>query len=174
MLFLSWEASVMFSPYWSLLPKKYYKKYYLDVHGYMQFAAFTLFLFGYTAIYIDKENRGKLHFTTNHGIYGLILAPLFFLPTCNGIVIKYIHLIPLEVLIRLKAIHAFEGTLAIFFSILSMVTGFFSKWFIRETHFVVPYLLSVIFIIGNIFVTLRVLKSNKLIPKIFQREIHQD
>jgi len=144
----------------------------------MQFAAFALFIFGYTAIYIDKDNRGKLHFTTNHGTYGLILAPLFFLPTCNGIVIEYIHLIPLNILRRelprLKAIHAFEGTLVIFFSILSMVTGFFSKWLIRETHFVAPYLFSVIFIIGNIFVTLRVLKSNQLIPKMFQREIHQD
>ena len=170
MLFLMIEAVMMFSPYWSLLPKKYHRKFYLDVHSYMQVLTSISFSYGFYAIYINKENNKKPHFTSYHGIFGLIQAALVLIPVINGTVSKYAKFLPTKLInvAKVKAIHGLMGVIAISFAILNLISGFFTKWFISQTAFIIPYLFSITLILINGFVVIRALRNNSRIPSLFQ------
>jgi len=170
MLLLVIEAAVMFSPYWSLLPKKYHKQLYLEIHGYMQVCTFTAFAIGFWVIYTNKERSGNPHFTSYHGIFGLIQAGLVLIPIINGTVAKYAKFLPMKLdVAKVKAIHSLMGVLAISFATLNMVSGFFTNWFIFQTSFVIPYLFSFLLVLINGFVVLRVFRTNSRIPTLFRK-----
>lgn len=169
MVFVMNEAVLMLSPYWSLFPKKFSKHLLLELHGYIQVAAFVGFNLGFAAIYINKEDNEKPHFKSWHGLLGLIQAVLIMSQISLGALAKYAKVLPVKLNVgRLKTWHNLFGTVVIMFSVSNMVTALFTNFFASQAHVIVAYLLSAIFVLLYGFVSIRTFKTNSRIIAYFK------
>ena len=163
------EAVLMFSPYWSLIPKQFHKKFMMDLHVYTEVAAVVGFNLGFAAIYINKEERGKHHFTSWHGLLGLVQAIVIMCQVSLGSVAKYAKSLPVKVNVgQVKTWHNLVGAILILFSIVNMVTACFTKFFVSQTHILLAYLFSAIFVAVYGFVSLRVFLTNSRLKALFK------
>ncbi|XP_046631849.1 transmembrane reductase CYB561D2-like isoform X2 [Daphnia pulicaria] len=149
MLFLANELVMIFSPYWSLLPKRFQKQLFMDFHTYGQVVAFIGYSIGFAAIYINKEDNEKPHFKSS-------LA-------------KYARYIPLKLNVgKIKGFHNLLGAVAILFTSLNMITACFTNFFSSQTHILLAYVFSAAFVLIYGFVSLRVFMTNSRIAQLFK------
>lgn len=168
MFYLMIEAVVMFSPFWSLLPKSFHRKLHLDLHAYLEVAVFFGFTLAFAAIYLNKEENGKPHFKSWHGFLGLIQAILIFCQVTGGTLAKYAHLLPIKLNAGLlKALHSLSGALILLLACANMVTSCFTNFYASQTPPALPYILSGLFLTIYGFTSLNVLKTNSRIPTLF-------
>ena len=168
MFFLMNEAVMVFSPFWSPLPKSYQKKMHLDIHSYTEVAFFFGFGLAFTAIYINKEQNGKPHFKSWHGFLGLIQAGLMLCQVSLGTLAKYARLLPFKLNAgRLKTLHGLLGSSVLILTAANMVTSCFTNFYASQTTAVMPYLFSAIFLAIYGFVSFHVLSTNSRILSLF-------
>ncbi|KAK3814054.1 MAG: eukaryotic cytochrome b561-domain-containing protein [Benniella sp.] len=84
--FLATEAILILQP----IEKATQKRSVKILHGYIQSLAFLLSVAGFVAIYVNKDLRGKEHFTTNHAYYGSTAVFVFFLQVLFGTSVAYL------------------------------------------------------------------------------------
>jgi len=171
MLLLMNEAVVTFSPTWSLLPKAHHKKLYLNTHSYTQLLVFIGFVVAFIAIYLNKENNDKPHFTTWHGLLGLAQAAFLLGQMTLGILAKYYQILPFKINVsRFKTMHDLSGVLVLWLAAFNMVTACFTNYFTSTSPWIMPYLLSIALFTIYAFVSLRVLNSNSRLKFLFSRK----
>lgn len=169
MLFLANELVMIFSPYWSLLPKRFQKQLFMDFHTYGQVVAFIGYSIGFAAIYINKEDNEKPHFKSWHGLLGLIQAIIITIQLSLGSLAKYARYIPLKLNVgKIKGFHNLLGAVAILFTSLNMITACFTNFFSSQTHILLAYVFSAAFVLIYGFVSLRVFMTNSRIAQLFK------
>ncbi|XP_046631848.1 transmembrane reductase CYB561D2-like isoform X1 [Daphnia pulicaria] len=169
MLFLANELVMIFSPYWSLLPKRFQKQLFMDFHTYGQVVAFIGYSIGFAAIYINKEDNEKPHFKSWHGLLGLIQAIIITSQLSLGSLAKYARYIPLKLNVgKIKGFHNLLGAVAILFTSLNMITACFTNFFSSQTHILLAYVFSAAFVLIYGFVSLRVFMTNSRIAQLFK------
>ena len=158
------EAFLIFSPTLTLLPKKYYKKWSIDCHAYLEFAAIIAVISGFLAIYINKDNNNKPHFVSWHGLIGVIVTVLVVVQLILGVTAKYSKYLPFTLnMSLLKLVHVSVGIFTAFLAIFSLVSGCSTKWLESQVSATVCYFLAFVLLCTNGFTSLRALSSNSRI-----------
>ncbi len=89
---------------------------------------------GLMVIWWSKELNGKSHYTTWHGLLGLVTVCYSIMQCCAGVFQLYPS-VPQSFgikLFQLKAYHATSGLLLFTLVCLSLFLGMYSNWFVRN------------------------------------------
>ena len=134
MVFLMFEAILVFSPQSSLI-EKYSHVTKANIHGYMMAAASLSAAGGFVSIYLNKEQNNKNHFTTWHAWVGVITLVCISLQLLGGLCLKYNSILrKLAIrLVDMKLYHATAGLVTFTFVSISILLGMYSNWFTRVT-----------------------------------------
>jgi len=122
------EGILAFSPQSSLFLRRsrYTKRI---VHWVLTAIGNTCALLGLAAIYINKNNNSKGHFTTWHGLIGIITVVYAVLQSVGGSSLMLGILPPGITIGRMKAYHATSGLFLFALMCASLILGMFSTWF---------------------------------------------
>jgi len=96
---------------------------------------------GLAAIYVNKERSGKDHFTTWHGLIGIITMVYSCAQSVGGALAKYYKYVGKIIKVRLadlKLYHATSGLLLYTLVTASLLLGLWSNWAAKS----VPWLLN--------------------------------
>ncbi|XP_050297075.1 probable transmembrane reductase CYB561D1 [Anthonomus grandis grandis] len=108
----------------------------VKVHVTVLALGYTLSVIGFAIVYINKENKGKHHFVSWHGLFGLIGLICTFPPVLNGLVLWYkkelASYIPSPKLV--KFVHVMSGTLAFTFGALALVLSVYTNWWAKRSN----------------------------------------
>lgn len=133
------EAILLFSPESSLLFRSS-RKTKVTVHWILQCSSLLCALFGFGVIFYNKYQRSKSHFTTWHGIFGLITVIYIVVQASCGVFLLYPNLVKNWKLVQLKTYHATFGLLGFTLACLTLALGLFSNWFTTNVTGVLWYL----------------------------------
>ncbi|EDO45381.1 predicted protein, partial [Nematostella vectensis] len=132
--FLMVEAILMFSPHSSLIPTlpRATKAFW---HWVLQTTAIILALIGFIVIFVNKNLHGKSHFVSWHGTFGLVVIILILVQAFQGVSVLYpkFNLLSKKLSER-KVLHALLGTLVFALGSATIVLGFFSNWFVKNSN----------------------------------------
>uniref|UniRef100_A0A914W6K4 ascorbate ferrireductase (transmembrane) n=1 Tax=Plectus sambesii TaxID=2011161 RepID=A0A914W6K4_9BILA len=136
--FLMTEAVMMFSATSSLIPN-YSRPDKVVYHGYIMAGVLLAALQGFAVIYLNKERNGKEHFTTWHGIVGVITVGYTVLQAIAGIALKYnatlVSYLPRSfTLAKWKLYHALSGCFLFILGCAALLAGLYSSWFQNNTN----------------------------------------
>ncbi|KAJ8258337.1 hypothetical protein COCON_G00173490 [Conger conger] len=126
--FLMTEAVLLFSPHSSPLQKAPHKSK-ARCHWALQCACAACAGLGLAAIVCNKQLNGKPHFTSWHGVAGLLTACGLGAQCLGGLPLLYPRLLKGWSLARLKRYHAASGLLAYLLGTASLLLGMSSLWF---------------------------------------------
>ncbi|CAF1509719.1 unnamed protein product [Adineta ricciae] len=102
------------------------------IHSTLQIGSLICSVIAFIAIYLNKSQRNKPHFTTWHGLIGLIVFIWSLLQAFAGLFLtvlqQYIHSLGLSYA-QLRIYHATSGVLLFTVSCLVLVLGLVSNWF---------------------------------------------
>lgn len=109
----------------------------------------------FAIIIVSKNSKGKPHFATWHGIFGLIASISVALAMFGGVIAKYSF--PLRQTIRpviVKVLHSLLGVIVYVLMIFTILLGVYSNWFKRHSTIVglVVSNILVLFIIQYVLV----------------------
>jgi len=127
---MMFEGIAVFSKSASLVPT-ISRASKVNIHTYAILAGMLLVFGGFAAIYINKERLGKDHFTSWHGILGVITITYACLQSLLGAMAKYFKYVGkyLKVkLVDLKLYHATSGLLTYTMVTGSLILGLWSSW----------------------------------------------
>ena len=169
-LFFTNEAFLLFSPQGTLLPRFLNKRWIIiELHSYMSVAAVVSICIGFLAIYNNKEENGKPHFVSWHGLIGLAITILAVIQLLFGPVAKYAKFMPSIVPVnQIKTIHIFLGVLASILGVFALVTSCATNYFSSQHSVTVKYLFMALFALLNGFVALRTALSTPRVSKLFK------
>ncbi|XP_039271588.2 transmembrane reductase CYB561D2-like isoform X1 [Styela clava] len=122
------EAILVFSPESSLLFRAS-RKTKVTVHWILQCSCVLCALIGFVVIFYNKYERSKSHFTSWHGIFGLITVIYIVVQASCGIFLLYPSLVKNWKLVQLKTYHATFGLLGFTLACCTIALGLFSNWF---------------------------------------------
>ncbi|KAK1800055.1 hypothetical protein P4O66_006554 [Electrophorus voltai] len=126
--FIMTEAILLFSTHSSLFRKaKHQTK--ARLHWILQSLSASCAVFGFGAIVYNKHVHGKPHFTSWHGLIGVITVCVAVLQSVGGLAILYPKLAKGWSLAKLKRSHAAFGLVAYLLGSASVVLGTSSAWF---------------------------------------------
>jgi cytochrome b-561 domain-containing protein 2 len=94
-------------------------------------ASLVLILAGFSAIYVNKENKGKDHFTSWHGWLGAIASTGIILQGIAGMMLNVKSLLPKFLLTKrnlLMKMHAFAGIVFMLMGFTVLSLGAYTKW----------------------------------------------
>ncbi|KAG4074546.1 hypothetical protein HA402_005611 [Bradysia odoriphaga] len=106
----------------------------MTFHWILQIVGGCLLAIAFTVIVISKNTKGKPHFATWHGIFGLIATIGIVLAMCGGVVAKYSF--GIRKIIRpvtVKVIHLMFGCVVYALMIFTVLLGVYSNWFKRHS-----------------------------------------
>ena len=122
----------MFSPQNSLV-SSLSRKAKLTAHWLFHVTAVTFALAGFLVIWYNKHLKNKNHFTTWHGLFGLITVGYLLIQMMGGVLGKYpqiLNVFKIQVrLADLKMVHATSGLLAYLLVSVTLILAMFSNWF---------------------------------------------
>lgn len=105
----------------------------VTVHWVLQAIALAFITIGQIAIYVRKAEKGKSHFTTLHGILGLITYLLTVLSSLGGVFTFYsFQLRSFLKPITIKIIHSLVGILTYMMGVAAIGTGLYSRSWVRH------------------------------------------
>ncbi|KAL3853109.1 hypothetical protein ACJMK2_016686 [Sinanodonta woodiana] len=108
-------------------------------HQLMNIGAFIFALTGFLIIYYNKNLNNKDHFTTWHGVLGLVTVCYLPLQMTGGAIAKYPALrnILKMKLSAIKLYHATSGSIVLALASCTLLTAFHSNWFTQQVGDVV-------------------------------------
>lgn len=122
------EAILLFSPHGSLL-KKFPHKTKGRVHWILQGLCVSCAVMGLAAISYNKHLNGKPHFTSWHGLLGLLTVCVVGLQSLAAAPLIYHSLAKGWSLAKLKRYHAATGLVTYLLGSASLLLGLRSAWF---------------------------------------------
>lgn len=133
------------------------------VHLYMQLIASVCAAIGFIAIYVNTNSMGeKHHFNTYHGIFGLIVMIMIGINGIGGASVYYASRIGFLARSDIfKTLHSIGGVLIFILGNLSVILGFYSKWYEKKgfpqlRFFIIPLMcLSTILVLKKCLLTLK-------------------
>ncbi|XP_070559595.1 transmembrane reductase CYB561D2-like [Ptychodera flava] len=138
--FLMAEAILFFSPESTLLPKAM-RKTKVKYHWINMVTAIACAVAGLVIIFINKNIHGKSHFTSWHGILGLITVIYSCLQSTGGTLLLYPKVVSGMVkLADLKLYHATSGLLLFTLACTTLILGLYSNWFVSQVSDTVWYI----------------------------------
>ena len=129
------EAILMFSPHSSLINKSS-RVIKAEYHKYLQILGFFCSVGGFLAIYYNKNLHNKNHFTSFHGLLGLVTMILVLVQNFSGAVItNYKWILPKSMkLAKIKLLHALLGSLVFLSACSTFYLGLCSNWFVKNSN----------------------------------------
>lgn len=122
------EAILLFSPHSSPVGKlKHQVKSRL--HWILQFSCMSCALVGLGTIFYNKHANGKPHFSTWHGLLGLVTMCAVVLQSVGALPLLYHRLAKGWSLAKLKRYHAAAGLVSYLLGSASLLLGVCSAWF---------------------------------------------
>lgn len=118
------------------------------VHWVTQALALVLITIAQAAIYAQKSEKGRSHFTTLHGIIGLITYLMTVVSSLGGVFTLYSY--QLRAFLRpitIKIIHTLIGILTYLMGVATIGTGIFSKSWMRPVEhdcWVLPVMMAIL------------------------------
>lgn len=129
---------------------------------------------GFIIITISKNLRNKHHYTSWHGLLGLIAIIAYIPPCINGVMTLYgkdlKHYVKPKIV---KLVHVVSGTLCFVCGGLSLILSVYTNWFARKTdrNFYVFLFALVVAAFPIVWVAQRpLIKSVKNIAKLFSKD----
>lgn len=122
------EAIVIFSPHGSPI-KKLPHKTKGRVHWILQCLCVSCALLGFAAIFYNKHLNGKPHFTSWHGLLGLLTVSVVVVQSLAALPLIYTSLAKGWSLAKLKRYHAASGLVTYLLGSGSLLLGLCSVWF---------------------------------------------
>ncbi|XP_062401336.1 transmembrane reductase CYB561D2 isoform X1 [Sardina pilchardus] len=126
--FFMTEAVLLFSPHSSPVRKLSHKTKG-RLHWVLQCLCVTCACLGFSAISYNKHLNGKPHFTSWHGLLGLVTVVIVGLQSLAALPLIYIKLAKGWSLAKLKRYHAVTGLLTYLLGSGSLLLGLWSAWF---------------------------------------------
>uniref|UniRef100_A0A3Q2UR72 ascorbate ferrireductase (transmembrane) n=1 Tax=Fundulus heteroclitus TaxID=8078 RepID=A0A3Q2UR72_FUNHE len=126
--FLMTEAILLFSPHGSLI-KRFSHKTKARVHWILQSLCGACAVLGLAAISYNKHLNGKAHFTSWHGLLGLITVCVVCVQSLAAVPLIYHSLAKGWSLAKLKRYHAASGLVTFLLGSTSLLLGLSSSWF---------------------------------------------
>lgn len=126
--FFMTEAILLFSPHGSLI-KKYPHKTKGRVHWILQCLCVSCAFLGLAAIFYNKHLNGKAHFTSWHGLLGLVTVCVAGVQSLAALPLIYHSLAKGWSLAKLKRYHAASGLVTYLLGSASLLLGLSSAWF---------------------------------------------
>jgi len=169
MFLLMNEAVLLFSSKWSLLPKKYHRSQYMNIHIILEVMSLICFLLGFYSIYLNKDNLGKPHFTSWHGILGLIQLIAICAQVVIGTFAKY-RILPVMLFpaTKLKTVHVTLGITITMLVMCNLITGWYSNWFINNSSMFMFSILALMCISINGFISYRAMSTNSRVKNVLK------
>lgn len=137
--FFMTEAILVFSPHGSLV-RMFPHKSKGRVHWVLQGLCLTCATLGLTAIVYNKHLAGKAHFTSWHGLTGLVTVSVVGLQCVAAMPLIYPFLAKGFSLAKLKRYHATAGLVTYLLACGSLFLGICSGWFVASVGELVWYL----------------------------------
>lgn len=122
------EAILVFSPHGSLI-KCFPHKFKVRVHWILQGLCVSCAALGVAAIFYNKHLNGKAHFTSWHGLLGLVTVCVVVLQSLLALPLIYHSLAKGWSLAKLKRYHAASGIVTYLLGCVSLLLGLCSTWF---------------------------------------------
>lgn len=126
--FFMTEAILLFSPHGSPI-KRFSHKTKGRVHWILQCLSVSCAVLGVAAICYNKHLHGKPHFTSWHGLLGLLTVCVVGLQSVAAVPLIYHSLAKGWSLAKLKRYHAASGLITYLFGSASLLLGLSSGWF---------------------------------------------
>ncbi|XP_068171891.1 transmembrane reductase CYB561D2 isoform X2 [Antennarius striatus] len=126
--FFMTEAILLFSPQGSLI-RKFPHKTKGQVHWILQSACLCCAILGVTAIIYNKYLNDKPHFTSWHGLLGVITVFVVVWQSLAAVPLIYHSLVKGWSLAKLKRYHAASGLVTYLLGSISLLFGLNSTWF---------------------------------------------
>ena len=139
-LFMS-EAVLMFSPHLSPI-KKLTQRTKSRFHWILQGLCVSCAFLGIVAIYYNKHLNGKPHFTSWHGVLGVMTLWLTVLQLLAALPLLYHSLAKGWSLAKLKQYHAATGMATYLLGSISLVLGLSSAWVTTSVKGYMWYLIA--------------------------------
>lgn len=130
------EAILVFSPESSILVRAS-RKTKVYFHWILQACSLTFAILGFGIIFYNKYAASKLHFTTWHGLFGLITTIYASVQCMAGIVLLYPNIAKNWKLVQLKTYHATFGLLGFTLACSTVALGLYSNWFTKQVSGIV-------------------------------------
>lgn len=127
------EAILSFSNE-NIFSRRLNHKQRVTLHWILQVLGSFLIAAAFGVIIASKNSKGKPHFATWHGIFGLISSIGIVLNLFGGIVAKYSF--PIRQIIRpviVKVLHSLFGTVVYILLVFTVLLGIYSNWFKRNS-----------------------------------------
>ncbi|XP_038135751.1 cytochrome b561 domain-containing protein 2 [Cyprinodon tularosa] len=126
--FLMTQAILLFSPHASLI-KRFPHKTKGRVHWILQGLCASCAVLGLVAISYNKYLNGKAHFSSWHGLLGLITVCVVCVQSLAAVPLIYHSLAKGWSLAKLKRYHAASGLVTFLLGSTSLLLGLCSSWF---------------------------------------------
>lgn len=126
--FFMTEAILLFSPHGSPI-KKFTHKTKGRVHWALQSLCVCCAVLGLSAIFYNKHLNGKAHFTSWHGLLGLVTVCVVGVQSLAALPLVYHSLAKGWSLAKLKRYHAASGLVSYLLGSASLLLGLCSAWF---------------------------------------------
>ncbi|XP_061908016.1 transmembrane reductase CYB561D2-like isoform X1 [Entelurus aequoreus] len=135
------EAILVFSPHGSPM-RRFSHKVKVRVHWLLQCACLLCAVLGLAAILYNKHLQGKPHFTSWHGLIGLLTVCAVGVQSAAALPLVYHSLAKGWSLAKLKRYHAASGLVAYLLGAVSLLLGMSSVWFTASVSDGVWYLVA--------------------------------
>ncbi|XP_012264374.1 transmembrane reductase CYB561D2 [Athalia rosae] len=135
----------------ALLAAKVTRPTRVIIHWVLHILGLALLVVGFVTVVINKENIGRPHFTTDHGILGLVGTLASVVIGCTAILTllwKTPRLNSLISLSKMKTFHVVGGIIAMVLLVAGQATGVQKLWGVRDDR---TKLTLSAYIIGTIF-----------------------
>ncbi|KAM3914215.1 transmembrane reductase CYB561D2 [Leptodactylus fuscus] len=126
--FFMTEAILVFSPDSSLM-RSFSRKARVRAHWILQLLCALCASLGLGIIYYNKSVHGKPHFSTWHGLLGLLTVLWALVQNAGGVTLLYPKLVQRWTLSTRKLYHATSGLLGFLLGCTSLFLGMCSLWF---------------------------------------------
>ncbi|XP_013132527.1 transmembrane reductase CYB561D2 [Oreochromis niloticus] len=164
--FFMTEAILLFSPEGSPI-KSFSHKTKGGVHRLLQGLCASCAVLGFAAIFYNKHLNGKPHFTSWHGLLGLLTVCVVIAQSLAAMPLSYPSLAKGWSLAKLKRYHAASGLITYLLGSASMLLGLCSVWFAGAVREYAWYL-SALCLVLSAFVIMNQVSRSYMAKKRFQ------
>ena len=128
MLFMS-EAVLSYSAWFSLIPTSP-RDTKTRWHWLLNAAAMVCAYTGLACISYNKYINDSPHYTSWHGLFGIIVCGTLAIQASGGIIQMYPSILPFAIRrVLLKRLHAFSGSVTFSVAMVTLVLGLYTTWF---------------------------------------------